>query len=162
MSDTLTADRHTHGACDDPAHLLREAEAACREAGLLFTALRRRVLGEHATAGRPLGAYDLVERLGRERRVAPISIYRTLDFLIEARLVHRIATRNTFLPCHHAHAPHDDTVFLVCTRCGNVDEVVSPEATGGLAGTAEAAGFKPAGRAVELEGECADCRRGAS
>lgn len=142
--------------------VLRDAEARCRDGGLQFTPLRRRVFEALARGGGPLGAYDLVERLGREKRIAPISVYRALDFLIEAGLIHRIATRNTYLPCIHVHAHdrHDAMVFLVCTRCGHVDEVASPDLARGLDGTAAEAGFKPGGRAVEVEGECANCRRG--
>ena len=42
-----------------------DAEAQCRARGLQFTPLRRRIFAELATAGKPLGAYDLVERLGQ-------------------------------------------------------------------------------------------------
>ncbi len=145
---------------EDTSVLLRHAEELCRARNLQFTPLRRRVFTELADAGGPLGAYDLVERLGRDRRTAPISVYRVLDFLIEAGLIHRIATRNTYLPCHHAHGPHETTVFLVCTRCGGVDEVTSPDVARGLDGTASAAGFRPGARAVEVEGECANCQTG--
>ena len=151
---------HTHHdfALHDADGLLRQAEETCTERGLQFTPLRRRVFAELASAGLPLGAYDLVERLGRERRIAPISVYRVLDFLIEAGLIHRIASRNTYLPCHHTHAGDDTTVFLVCTRCGGVDEVSAPDVTRELVGTAAATGFRPGGGAVELEGECAECQ----
>lgn len=139
--------------------LIGEADALCRTANLQFTPLRRRVFEALARGEGPLGAYDLVERLGREKRIAPISVYRALDFLIEAGLIHRIATRNTYLPCAHAHHRHDGMVFLVCTRCGHVDEVASPSLARDLDGTAAEVGFKPGGRAVEVEGECANCRR---
>lgn len=148
---------HHHPHRDVP-ELLRHAERVCAERGQQLTPLRRRILTELSEAENPLGAYDLVERLGRERRTAPISVYRVLDFLIEAGLVHRIATRNTYLPCLHDHEPQETTLFLVCTRCGGVDEVSSPEVTRELVGTAEAAGFRAAGGAVEVEGECAGCR----
>lgn len=137
---------------------MRHAEEICRKDGIALTPLRRRVLEELARGERPLGAYDLVERLGREKRIAPISVYRVLDFLIEAGLIHRIATRNTYLPCNHAHESHAATVFLVCTICGNVDEVVSDDVARGVLGTAAAAKFKPGPRAVEVEGECSDCQ----
>jgi Fur family zinc uptake transcriptional regulator len=125
---------------------------------LLLTPLRRRVFEALAASKAPLGAYDLVERLGRERRVAPISIYRALDFLIEAGLIHRIATRNAYLPCYHSHAAHAATVFLVCTRCGGVDEVASPEVARGIEETARAAGFRADHRSLEVAGECRACR----
>lgn len=143
---------------DDSAVLIRHAEEACLAQGAQFTPLRRRVFAELAGAREPLGAYDLVERLGRERRIAPISVYRVLEFLIETGLIHRIATRNTYLPCHHPHGPHAATVFLVCSRCGGVDELTSPDLARGLDGTAATIGFRPAGGAVEVEGECATCR----
>ncbi|WP_375459391.1 Fur family transcriptional regulator [uncultured Enterovirga sp.] len=151
---------HHHHHDETPEALLRLAEEACQARGTQFTPLRRRVFAELAAAREPLGAYDLVERLGRERRIAPISVYRVLDFLIEAGLIHRIATRNTYLPCHHMHDPHAATVFLVCSRCGGVDEVTSPDLARGIDGTAAASGFKPVGRAVEVEGECATCQTG--
>lgn len=137
---------------------MRQAEVLFANAGIQLTALRRRVLEELARAERPLGAYDLVERIGKERRIAPISIYRVLDVLIEAGLIHRIATRNTYLACNHTHESHATTVFLVCTTCGNVDEVTSDDVARGVRGTAAAAGFRPGSRAVEVEGECSGCQ----
>lgn len=155
----MAAHPHPHPHDDaGPEALIRDAEETCRARGVQLTPLRRRVFEELARAREPLGAYDLVERLGRERRTAPISVYRVLDVLIEAGLIHRIATRNTYLPCHHAHDADAAVVFLVCTRCGGVDEVSSPDLARGLDGTAAASGFKPGGRSVELEGECATCR----
>jgi Fur family zinc uptake transcriptional regulator len=148
---------HSH-APHLPERLLDDAERICDERGLLFTPLRRRVFEALAASEAPLGAYDLVERLGRERRIAPISVYRALDFLIEAGLIHRIATRNTYLPCHHSHAPHETTVFLVCTRCGGVDEVASPEVARGIDGMAAAAGFRTDHSSVEIAGECNSCQ----
>jgi Fur family zinc uptake transcriptional regulator len=149
---------HAHGSAKD---LIAQAERVCSERGLQLTPLRRRVFEALAESGEPLGAYDLVERLGAERRIAPISIYRALDFLIEAGFIHRIATRNTYLPCHHSHAAHDATVFLVCKTCGHVDEVTSPDVARGIDGTAAAAGFRTDHRPVEIEGECQSCQVGA-
>jgi Fur family zinc uptake transcriptional regulator len=149
---------HHHHAPEDAAKLLAHAERVCRDKGLQFTPLRRRVFEALAGSGGPLGAYDLVEQLGRERRISPISVYRALEFLMEAGLIHRIAVRNTYLPCAHEHGAGETTVFLVCTVCGNVDELASSEIARDLAGTAAQVGFRPVSRAVELEGECQACR----
>ena len=156
MSATHVHRHHRHG----PDELVASAVESCREAGRQFTPLRRRVFEALAEASGPLGAYDIVEQLGREKRISPISVYRALDFLIEAGLIHRVATRNTYLPCHHLHAADETTVFLVCTRCGGVDELASPELGRDLRGMAAASGFRPGGNAVEIEGECAECREG--
>lgn len=151
---------HRHGSSDVSSadELIARAERECGAAGRQLTPLRRRVFEELARNSAPLGAYDLVERLGRERRISPISVYRALDFLIETGLIHRIAVRNTYLPCHHVHGAGETTVFLVCTRCGGVDEVASEQVSRELDGTAASADFVPRSRAIELEGECAACR----
>ena len=149
-------ERHAHEH-HDAADLIARAERLCLETDRKLTPLRRRVFSELAGSHGALGAYDLVERLGRERRISPISVYRALDFLIEAGLVHRIAARNTYLPCHHEHGVSEATVFLVCVRCGNVDELSSANVARELHGTAAAAGFKPQNGAVEIEGECSSC-----
>jgi Fur family zinc uptake transcriptional regulator len=154
-SHAAARNSHDHAGMGD---LVAHAVGHCRERGLQFTPLRRRVFEELAGSGTALGAYDLVERLGRERRISPISVYRALDFLIEAGLIHRIALRNTYLPCHHAHGPGETTVFLVCATCGNVDEIASKAVAQDLDGMAATVDFKPHSRAVELEGECAACR----
>lgn len=154
---THDGEAHAHGGPDDR---MAAAEARCREAGLQFTPLRRRVFAELAGSDAPLGAYDLVERLGQDKRISPISVYRALDFLIEAGLIHRIALRNTYLPCDHEHGPGETTVFLVCTTCGGVDELSSSAVAKGLQGTAATVQFRPKSKAVELEGECSACQGG--
>jgi Fur family zinc uptake transcriptional regulator len=160
----VTREPHREGGRSPHQHrsgeLTGQAEQVCRERGLQLTPLRRQVFAALAASEASLGAYDLVERLGTERRIAPISVYRALDFLIEAGLIHRISTRNAYLPCQHSHAPHDTTVFLVCMRCGGVDEVDSPEVARGVNGTAATAGFKADHRPVEIAGECRSCRTG--
>lgn len=146
---------HDHG---DGGDLIARAERVCAERRLQLTPWRRRVLEELARTSSPLGAYDLVERLAGERRISPISVYRALDFLMAAGLVHRIAARNTYLPCHHEHQHDETTVFLICSRCGAVDERTSLAVAEGLDGTAQAAGFQVQSRSVELEGQCGACR----
>lgn len=147
-----------HDHPHDPAQLLAHAEELCRGRGLNLTPLRRQVFACLAAAAGPLGAYDVVERLGRERRISPISVYRALDFLQEAGLIHRIALRNTYLPCHGEHEAGETTVFLVCQTCGGVDEISSPVLAQDLDGLADRVDFKPLSRTVELEGECSACR----
>ncbi len=77
----------------------------CRREGTKLTPGRRRVLEILAEEGRPLGAYDLIEKIATTtgKHPAPISIYRALDFLLENGLVHRLASRNAFLACAHGH-----------------------------------------------------------
>ncbi|SFF50477.1 Fur family transcriptional regulator, zinc uptake regulator [Methylobacterium sp. yr596] len=141
------------------ADLVARAERLAQDLGLQFTALRRRTLEVVAEEGRPLGAYDIAERLSVPgKRVAAVSVYRALDFLTEHGLVHRIASRNAFVPCEHGHGAGESAVFLICRSCGSVDETISAEIERSLDRTLAEAGFKPASRIVEIEGECGACQ----
>ncbi|OAS20294.1 Fur family transcriptional regulator [Methylobacterium platani] len=153
---------HAHGHGHGPvrtADLVARAERLAQDLGLQFTALRRRTLEVVAEEGRPLGAYDIAERLSAPgKRVAAVSVYRALDFLTEHGLVHRIASRNAFVPCEHGHGAGESAVFLICRSCGSVDETISAEIERSLDRTLAQAGFKPASRIVEIEGECGACQ----
>jgi len=144
----------------DPAAFVARAEALCAARGLRLTELRKAAVLALARSHLPLGAYDLAEAMSAGgRRVSPISVYRSLDFLIEIGLVHRIATRNAYVACEHAHGLDETVVFLICRSCGGVDEATSPALDHSLQVTAASSGFKPRHRVVELEGECADCQK---
>ena len=149
-----------HDGCrTDTRGMLAHAEAVCRARGLQFTPLRREVLEAVAESGKAQGAYDIAERLSAPgKRVAPVSVYRALDFLMEQGLVHRIASRNAFIPCAHDHAPGEGVIFLICRTCGVVDEASSEEVEGGLGRTLEKAGFTPTHSILEVEGDCGLCR----
>lgn len=158
---------HEHGAghagagCGGADHenVLERAERLCRERDLQFTRLRRDVLRTVAEEPKPLGAYDIAERLsGSGRRVAAVSVYRALDFLTEHGLVHRIASRNAFVSCGHDHGERDGLLFLICRSCGGIDELTSPAIESQLGHAVAEAGFTPTSRIIEVEGECGACR----
>ncbi|MBM3083019.1 transcriptional repressor [Chelatococcus daeguensis] len=164
---------HHHGDDADCAHAaarlkeapaaLDAAEAACRTRGQRLTPIRRAVLETLYATHRPLGAYDLAEALTQqdERRVAPITIYRALDFLLEQGFVHKLETKNAFVACPHHHEPGELVVFLICEACGGVDEAASPDVGSALRRVLTDAAFKPRAQVVEIAGTCAHCREGA-
>lgn len=142
-----------------PDKLFARAAAQCAATGRALTALRREVLAAFASSSRPLKAYEIVERLSTPtRRVSPISVYRSLDFLIELGIVHRLATQNAFVVRDHDHAQDETLVFMICQCCGDVDEAVLPGVTRSLAATVEAHGFRSRGHSIERQGECEECR----
>jgi hypothetical protein len=63
--------------------------------------------------------YEIIERLAHRGRLAPITVYRALDFLRDNGLVHRIESRNAFVACVHHHADGDPVVFLICRALRN-------------------------------------------
>ncbi|MFI5015430.1 MAG: Fur family transcriptional regulator [Hyphomicrobiales bacterium] len=156
----MTAERRSTALKKASAALLARAERLCHDKNLRFTPMRRRVLQELASSPEPLTAYDLADRVREEKRIAPVTVYRALEFLLDAKLIHRIVIRNAYTPCDHA--PHyDETpVFLVCTHCGAVDEVPSETFEHDLSETIAEVGFKAKARVFEIEGECAKCQAG--
>ena len=160
--------RHAAERSRHAATAIAEAEAACRARGTRLTPIRRRVLEALHATHRPVGAYDIAQVLTvpGERPLAPITIYRALDFLIDHGFVHRLASRNAFIACAHAHSKpsHDGAgdgaevvVFLICEDCGGVDELASPALAKGIAGMLKAQDFVPTGQILEISGRCAHC-----
>lgn len=158
-------DHHGHdgagcgGAHGEAGDVVERAERLCQARGLQFTRLRRDVLAAVASEHRPLGAYDIAERMSAPgRRVAAVSVYRALDFLTEQGFVHRISSRNAFVSCGHEHGAGAGLVFLICRTCGGIDEMTAPAVESALDQTLAGAGFTPTSRILEVEGECGACR----
>ena len=125
-----------------------------------LTPSRQAVLDILCDEGKPLGAYDLIDRMaGRSgKRPAPISIYRVLDYLVENGLAHRLSSRNAFLACAHQHAAEEPLAFLICDKCGAVSERTAPALRSAINAVAEEASFKRRTQVIELTGVCANCR----
>ncbi len=161
MPPPFARPRHDHDHC--VATALAAAEEVCAKRGLKLTPLRRRVL-ELVWAGHgPVGAYDLLQALaeGDARAVQPPTVYRALEFLREAGLVHRIDALNAFIGCDRpsaAHgAPHGGQV-LVCRSCQSVVEVDDQGIAHALTERAAALGFLPDAGPLEIKGLCPACR----
>ncbi|MFM2423059.1 MAG: hypothetical protein RL291_1589 [Pseudomonadota bacterium] len=152
---------HDHTTCLQAS--IERAEKAFETRGLRLTDLRRLVLEEIANSHKAIGAYDLLERLQRKtgKRMAPISVYRALDALLELELVHRIESRNAFVACHTAHKSPDGSaprhLFLVCESCDLVTEIDGTAVVNSANATARNVGFQPARTVIETTGRCAEC-----
>ena len=142
-----------------PATRIAHAEKVCAERRERLTPIRRQVLEALLASHKPLGAYDLIDRLAEGGgRPAPITIYRALDFLREQGLVHRIESRNAFIACAHQHGSNDPVVFLICEKCGVVGEAASAAVAETIKTASRAAGFTPKTPVIEISGTCAHCK----
>lgn len=149
------------GAGHDHWHCIREAltvaEKTCASRGLRLTKLRRRVLELVWERHAPVKAYDILDQLRREHRgAAPPTVYRALDFLLQAGLIHRLETLNAYVGCGDPRRPHIGQ-FLLCQRCGMVAELDAPEITGILSREAKSLGFQVDRQTVEIRGVCPQC-----
>jgi Fur family zinc uptake transcriptional regulator len=150
---------HDHDRCASDA--IAHAEAICAARHERLTPMRRRVLEALLASHAPLGAYELIDRLSvRGQRLAPVTIYRALDFLREQGLVHRIESRNAFIACVANHASGDPVVFLICEKCGAVGEAASAAVAATIKSASRAAGFSPKTPVIEISGICAHCKAG--
>lgn len=146
-----------HGNC--VRSTLALAEDACTAAGQRLTPIRRHVLEVVASAGRPIGAYAIIDELAKKGgpRPAPMTVYRALDFLIEQALVHRLASRNAYLACDHSHGQDDNVIFLLCERCSYVGEMSDYGLISLIDEKARATGFRAERRLIEVSGLCVTC-----
>ncbi|MBV9833429.1 MAG: transcriptional repressor [Alphaproteobacteria bacterium] len=156
----------SHPAPADPAHdhrlcvadALTVADRVCGERGIRFTDLRRRVFELVWASHKPVGAYAILETLRTEGLgSAPPTVYRALDFLLEHELVHRIESLNAFVGCAHP-GEHHRGFFLICTQCGNAEELDDERLNTAIAKAADAHGFAARHTTLEVAGTCASCR----
>jgi Fur family zinc uptake transcriptional regulator len=132
-------------------------EQACAERGVRLTPLRAQVLGLIAAAGKPVKAYDLLDRMKDENgSSAPPTVYRALDFLLEQGFIHRLASINAFIGCHHPNMRHS-VPFLICDACANAIELEDEAIPALLDEQARALGFAPRAQTLEVHGICAEC-----
>jgi Fur family transcriptional regulator, zinc uptake regulator len=147
---------HNHGQCIDSA--LQAATSLCGARGARLTPLRQRVLELIWQSHKPIGAYDLLDKLKDERSNAqPPTVYRTLEFLLELGLVHRIESLNAYVGCNAPATAHPSQ-FLICRDCGAAAEIADKRLDKAISGLAVEAGFSVIHRTIELEGQCPNCQ----
>jgi len=146
---------HDHDLCIRDA--VAAAEAVCQRKQIRLTPLRRRVLEIVWRRHDPIGAYEILAEIAKDRvKAAPPTVYRALDFLREAGLVHRVDSLNAFLGCDRPLDAHAGQ-FLVCEKCRKVTEIDDPELTRSLARHARELGYRLEDSAVEIKARCASC-----
>ena len=150
---------HDHGKC--LARALDHAETIC---GARLTDSRRRVLELIWRSHAPIGAYEVLDALRRDKPNAqPPTVYRAIEFLARHGLVHRIESRNAFVGCDvydidrsHGHGGQ----FLICRACGAAAEMNDPRIKAAILSSARDAGFTVGRRTIEVEGLCPNCNGG--
>jgi Fur family transcriptional regulator, zinc uptake regulator len=148
--------RHDHDHCVEQA--LVSAEGLCADSGTRLTELRRRVLREVWRGHDAVKAYEILGRLGDARHTAkPPTVYRALQFLLAQGLVHRLESLNAFVGCAAPRRDHEGQ-FLICRRCGQVQEIHVAQIAAAVGRTARRAGFRVERRMVEVLGTCQRCQ----
>jgi Fur family transcriptional regulator, zinc uptake regulator len=147
---------HNHGTC--LTQTLDRAKAAFETHGLKLTDLRLRVFTEIAASHHAVGAYDIIDRLGEKGvRLAPVSVYRAIEALTEAGVVHRLESANAYFACHASHASQRQHIVLSCRTCKTIAEVAAEPVFNAIEEVASHHGFKADTRIVEISGFCTYC-----
>lgn len=131
-----------------------------RGLGLRVTGPRRMVLRALATSRKPLGAYQIRDRV-REAggRVDVVTVYRILSALVEVGLAHHIGSVDGYLACTGQHSGAHGTEHLICQKCGCVQELPIPNSAMSEIGVAASRmGFLSDQTRVEVLGICEHCR----
>lgn len=139
--------------------VLAYAERHCASQDERLTPMRRDLLQVLSNVEVPLGAYEIAGRMSelRGRHITPVAAYRALDFLGRVGLVTRLESLNAFVLCAHPDHPHD-CVFLLCSACGDVREVVDERLSSLLDKSTRKAGFTTERRVIEIHGICKSCQ----
>jgi len=147
--------------CDTPNIEARvsKASALCQKRGARLTPLREAVLRLIYQSDKPIGAYTILDNLhpNQTRRPAPPTVYRALEFLLEQGLIHRLVSLNAYIACEapeHVHTAQ----FLICEKCGCVQEIKNLTLLEDIERQADYLGFKVHDHIIELKGYCKSCQ----
>lgn len=136
---------------------VNKARSFCENKGARFTSLREKVYALLLEQDGAIGAYELLDALKlTESNAKPATVYRTLDFLLEFGLVHKLESTNAFVACHHFDCNHP-VQFLICDNCGEVQEIQSSGLKERLDKQAMSVGFTVVKQTIEAHGKCAAC-----
>ena len=157
-------------ACIDPKHhvhdgdaFVREVERVCKQHGLRLTPIRAHALRLIAEADRPVKAYELLDLMkATHDAAAPPTVYRALEFLLEHGFIHKLASINAFVGCHHPGGEQHAVPFLICDNCHSAVELEDAQVVESLDARARALGFVPQAQTLEVHGLCADCAKAAA
>jgi Fur family zinc uptake transcriptional regulator len=83
-------------------------------------------------------------------------VYRALEFLIEADLVHRLDSLNAFVGCPDPSSSHTGQ-FLICRGCRSVAELDDADINELVERKASDLGFTAVHQMLEIQGLCRDC-----
>ncbi len=125
----------------------------------VLTPLRQDILAILRSNSKPLGAYDILNRLKKKRPNAePPTVYRVLDFLITAKFIHRIEAQNTYVCCSH---PSDEdshkTLLFLCKNCDKSFEFEDKIIFDSINKFSKKYKLEVDDALIEIKGLCQDC-----
>lgn len=120
--------------------------------------MRRAVFRQLMAQPGPQTAYQVLDgvRAALGKKVAPLSVYRALDFLAAEGWLHRLETTRAFKLCDHPDHDHAGVLFL-CSDCGGAEEGEDQALEALIRRDAARRGFRAQRQVVEVLGVCRNC-----
>ncbi len=138
--------------------LIKKAQSFCDEKGFRLTAPRLAVLKVFAASKKPMGAYDILEKMKtKQYQPNPPTIYRAIEFFEKHGFLHRIESLNSYVFCHAGHN-HNGSQFVICDSCGDVQEIHLCQIPNDLNVKIESLLFKMSYWNTEIHGICKECK----
>jgi Fur family ferric uptake transcriptional regulator len=130
-----------------------------REQGLPVTQQRETIAEVVFAATEHLSVEEIEQKL-RERgeRIGKATIYRTLEMLVKSGLVEEHDFGEGFKRYEHLFGHKPVREHLICTECGKVSDIHSPELVRVQEEAARRQGFQAARYRLQIYGLCADCQ----
>ncbi|GAA6183093.1 MULTISPECIES: Fur family transcriptional regulator [Alteromonadaceae] len=143
-------------------NLISIARLICEESGSKLTEKRQHVLEVLFQLNTPVSAYELTDHYNSiiGAPITAMSVYRILEFLEAAKLVHRLNSINKYIICAPTFGPwkHQPPLFLICKSCQSIKKIeLANDLIKTLSEQAKSAGFPILGSQIELNSICNDC-----
>jgi len=150
---------HDHNHKVNIDHLIASVQKMANERGERMTDVRRDVLMALSLLKEPRGAYQILADINKKRTVklSAMSLYRTLDFLIEIGVVIKLESHNTYQLCGERGHNHSHLI-MICDVCGEARDVNDSSASKTLLNLARKHSHVLSHHVVELHGSCVDCK----
>ena len=130
-----------------------------RDQGLPVTQQRERVAEVVFSSSGHLSVEDIEQVLRRrQERIGKATIYRTLDLLVQSKLVAEHDFGEGFKRYEHRLSNHPVHEHLICLHCNKVEEFESLELFRVESRVRQEHGFIPVRRRLEIYGLCRECR----
>jgi Fur family zinc uptake transcriptional regulator len=140
-----------------PKSVINHASEYCEKNKYRLTEPRLEVLKIITSNKKPLGAYEILEELGKViKDPKPPTAYRAIEFWQEQGFIHRIESLNAYISCEAEHR-HKGSQFMICDDCGNVTETHLCELPKPLKESTIQNTFTPSRWSLEIHGQCGKC-----
>jgi len=137
--------------------LIKKASNYCEEHKYRLTEPRTAALKIIASSKKPLGAYEILKRLGNViKNPKPPTAYRAIEFWQEHNFIHRIESLNAYVACEAGHR-HKGSQFMICDDCGDVTETHLCDLPQPIKDSMTKNTFAPSRWNFEIHGMCAKC-----